>query len=62
VVAILEQAFRDQWGRVLAATGRNRAIHRIRRDRTLAAKTRMLQVSEPSEDMVSPTTFPERVT
>ena len=103
MVAILEQVFRDQWGRVLAAligflgdlelaeeaaqeafaiaaerwprdgvpsnpgtwlvtTGRNRAIDRIRRDRTLAAKTRMLQVSEPSEDMVSPTTFPERVT
>src|SRR6266540_1561806 len=81
VVAILEQIFRDQWGRVLAAmigflgdfdlaeeaaqdafsiaaerwprdgvpanpaawlvtTARNRAINRIRRDRTLAAKTR----------------------
>ena len=103
MVAILEQVFRDQWGRVLATligflgdfdlaeeaaqeafaiaaerwprdgvpsnpgtwlvtTGRNRAVDRIRRDRTLAAKTRMLQVSEPSEDMVSPTTFPERVT
>ena len=84
MVAPLEQAFRDQWGRVLAtligflgdfdlaeeaaqeafaiaarrwpvdgtpanpgawliATGRNRAIDRIRRDRTLAAKTRRLQ-------------------
>ena len=83
VVAILEQVFRDQWGRVLAAligflgdfdlaeeaaqeafaiaaerwprdgapanpgawlvtTARNRAIDRIRRDRTLAAKTRLL--------------------
>ena len=81
MVAILEQVFRDQWGRVLAAligflgdfelaeeaaqeafaiaaerwprdgvpanpgtwlvtTGRNRAVDRIRRDRTLAAKTR----------------------
>jgi RNA polymerase sigma-70 factor (ECF subfamily) len=100
VVAILEQVFRDQWGRVLAAligslgdlelaeeaaqeafaiaaerwprdgvpsnpgtwlvtTGRNRAIDRIRRDRTLAAKTRMLQVPEPAEDMVSATTFPD---
>jgi len=100
VVAILEQVFRDQWGRVLAAligflgdlelaeeaaqeafaiaaerwprdgvpsnpgtwlvtTGRNRAIDRIRRDRTLAAKTRMLQVPEPAEDMVTPTTFPD---
>ena len=85
MVAILEQAFRDQWGRVLAAligflgdfdlaeeaaqeafaiaaerwprdgapanpgawlvtTARNRAIDRIRRDRTLAAKTRLLEV------------------
>jgi len=100
VVAILEQVFRDQWGRVLAAligflgdlelaeeaaqeafaiaaerwprdgipsnpgawlvtTGRNRAIDRIRRDRSLAAKTRMLQVPEPADDMMSPTTFPD---
>jgi RNA polymerase sigma-70 factor, ECF subfamily len=90
VVAPLEQAFRDQWGRVLAtligflgdfdlaeeaaqeafaiaarrwpldgtpanpgawliATGRNRAIDRIRRDRTLAAKTRRLQAPEAAE-------------
>ena len=97
MVAPLEQAFRDQWGRVLAtligllgdfdlaeeaaqeafaiaarrwpvdgtpdnpgawliATGRNRAIDRIRRDRTLAAKTRLLQIPE---DTVSPTTFPD---
>jgi RNA polymerase sigma-70 factor (ECF subfamily) len=100
VVAILEQVFRDQWGRVLAAmigvlgdfalaeeaaqeafaiaaerwprdgvpanpaawlvtTGRNRAINRIRRDRTLAAKTRLLQVPEPTEERVDPTTFPD---
>ena len=100
MVAILEQVFRDQWGRVLAAligslgdfelaeeaaqeafaiaaerwprdgvpsnpgtwlvtTGRNRAVDRIRRDRTLAAKTRMLQVQEQAEDRVSPTTFPD---
>ena len=100
MVAILEQVFRDQWGRVLAAligflgdfelaeeaaqeafaiaaerwprdgvpsnpatwlvtTGRNRAVDRIRRDRTLAAKTRMLQVPEQAEDRVSPTTFPD---
>jgi RNA polymerase sigma-70 factor (ECF subfamily) len=93
VVAILEQVFRDQWGRVLAAligflgdfelaeeaaqeafavaaerwprdgepsnptawlitTGRNRAINRIRRDRTLAAKTRLLDVPEAVEDHV----------
>jgi RNA polymerase sigma-70 factor, ECF subfamily len=100
VVAILEQAFRDQWGRVLAAligflgdfdlaeeaaqeafaiaaerwpldgtptspgawlvtTARNRAIDRIRRDRTLAAKTRLLQVPEAAEDRVDATTFPD---
>ena len=95
----LEQVFRDQWGRVLAAligflgdfdlaeeatqeafaiaaerwpkdgapanpgawlvtTARNRAINRIRRDRTLAAKTRLLQVP-PAEDTMDPTTFPD---
>jgi RNA polymerase sigma-70 factor (ECF subfamily) len=100
VVAILEQTFRDQWGRVLAAligflgdfdlaeeaaqeafaiaaerwprdgspdhpgawlvtTARNRAINRIRRDRTLAAKTRLLQVPEAAEDMVDETIFPD---
>ncbi|HEY6677363.1 MAG TPA: sigma-70 family RNA polymerase sigma factor [Actinomycetota bacterium] len=100
MVAILEQVFRDQWGRVLAAmigflgdfdlaeeaaqeafaiaserwpregvptnpaawlvtTARNRAINRIRRDRTLAAKTRLLQVPEPTEERVDPTTFPD---
>jgi RNA polymerase sigma-70 factor, ECF subfamily len=98
VVAILEQAFREQWGRVLAAligflgdfdlaeeavqeafaiaaerwprdgapanpaawlvtTARNRAINRIRRDRTLAAKTRLLQVPEAAEDTMDATTF-----
>ena len=87
MVATLDQAFRDEWGRVLAtligllgdfelaeeaaqeafaiaaarwprqgapenprawlvATARNRAIDRIRRDRTLAAKTRLLEVPE----------------
>jgi RNA polymerase sigma-70 factor, ECF subfamily len=100
VVAILERAFRDQWGRVLAAligflgdfdlaeeatqeafaiaaerwprdgapadpgawlmtTARNRAIDRIRRDRTLAAKTRLLQVRAAVEDTVDETTFPD---
>jgi RNA polymerase sigma-70 factor, ECF subfamily len=89
VVATLEQVFRDEWGRVLAAligflgdfdlaeeaaqeafataaerwprdgtpdhprawlvsTARNRAIDRIRRDRTLAAKTRLLDAQEAS--------------
>jgi RNA polymerase sigma-70 factor (ECF subfamily) len=100
VVEILEQAFRDQWGRVLAAligflgdfefaeeaaqeafaiaaerwpregaptnpgawlltTARNRAIDRIRRDRTLAAKTRLLDVPEAVEDTMDETTFPD---
>jgi RNA polymerase sigma-70 factor (ECF subfamily) len=99
VVAILEQTFRDQWGRVLAAligilgdfdlaeeaaqeaftiaaerwprdrgpvttswlvtTARNRAIDRIRRDRTLAEKTRLLQVPETAEDAMDATTFPD---
>jgi RNA polymerase sigma-70 factor (ECF subfamily) len=103
VVAVLEQIFREQWGRVLAAmigflgdfdlseeaaqeafaiaaerwprdgvptnpgawlmaTARNRAINRIRRDRTLAAKTRLLQVPEEAEDAIETmdeTTFPD---
>jgi RNA polymerase sigma-70 factor (ECF subfamily) len=104
VVAILEQAFRDHWGRVLAAligflgdfdlaeeaaqeafaiaaerwprdgvpahpgtwlvtTARNRAIDRIRRDRTLAAKIRLLPgpeaEPEASEATMDPTTFPD---
>jgi RNA polymerase sigma-70 factor (ECF subfamily) len=101
VEAILEQAFREQRGRVLAAligflgdfdlaeeatqeafaiaaerwprdgapanpgtwlvtTARNRAIDRIRRDRTLAAKTRLLEVPEAVEDVVDDeTTFPD---
>jgi RNA polymerase sigma-70 factor, ECF subfamily len=100
VVAILDQVFRDEWGRVLAAmigflgdfdvaeeaaqeafaiaaerwprdgipanprawlvtTARNRAINRIRRDRTLAEKTRLLQVAEAAEDTVDAATFPD---
>jgi RNA polymerase sigma-70 factor (ECF subfamily) len=101
VVAILEQAFRDQWGYVLAAligflgdfdlaeeaaqeafaiaaerwprdgvptsprtwlvtTARNRAIDRIRRDRTLAAKTLLLDVPQATEDtMDDATPFPD---
>ena len=87
VATLLEQVFRDEWGRVLAGligflgdfdlaeeaaqeafaiaaerwprdgtpanprawlvtTARNRAIDRIRRDRTLLAKTRLLDVPE----------------
>ncbi len=40
-------------------TARNRAIDRIRRDRTLAAKTRLLEVPEVTEDPVDTTTFPD---
>ncbi|MEA2149264.1 MAG: hypothetical protein QOD69_1094 [Solirubrobacteraceae bacterium] len=100
-MTIVEQAFREQWGYVLAAligflgdfdlaeeatqeafavaaerwprdgtparpgtwlvtTARNRAIDRIRRDRTLAAKTRLLDVPEAVEDSVDETTtFPD---
>ncbi|HVU77148.1 MAG TPA: sigma-70 family RNA polymerase sigma factor [Gaiellaceae bacterium] len=94
----MEDVFRDEWGRVLAAligflrdfdlaeeaaqeafaiaaerwprdgtpanpgawlvaTARNRAIDRIRRERTLAAKTRLLEVPEAVEDDVDETTF-----
>ena len=100
MAGILERAFRDQWGRVLAAligflgdfdlaeeaaqeafaiaaerwprdgapehpgawlvrTARNRAIDRIRRDRTLAAKTRLLPVPEVAQDTMDATTFPD---
>jgi RNA polymerase sigma-70 factor, ECF subfamily len=99
VVRELDQVFRDQWGRVLAAligflgdvdlaeeaaqeafaiaaerwprdgfptnpgawlitTGRNRAINRIRRDRTLAAKTRLLEATQEADPMEA-TTFPD---
>jgi predicted RNA polymerase sigma factor len=99
-VVALDQVFRDEWGRVLAAligflgdfdlaeeatqdafaiaadrwprdgapasprawlvtTARNRAIDRIRRDRTLAEKTRLLDVPEPVEDVMDETTIPD---
>src|SRR4029079_15557714 len=41
----------------LVTTARNRAIDRIRRDRTLAAKTRLLEVPEAVEDTVDETTI-----
>jgi RNA polymerase sigma-70 factor (ECF subfamily) len=100
VVTDLEQVFRDQYGRVLAAligflgdfdlaeeaaqeafaiaaerwprtgtpdnpggwlmvTARNRAINGIQRDRTLAAKTRLLPVEEAVEDTMDDTIFPD---
>jgi RNA polymerase sigma-70 factor (ECF subfamily) len=47
-------------GAWLVTTARNRAIDRIRRDRTLGAKTRLLEVPEPVEDtMDDATTFPD---
>jgi RNA polymerase sigma-70 factor (ECF subfamily) len=96
----LEQVFRDEWGRVLAAligflgdfdlaeeaaqeafaiaaaswprqgtpanprawlvtTARNRAIDRIRRDRTLTEKTRLLDVPDAVEDEMDETTIPD---
>jgi RNA polymerase sigma-70 factor (ECF subfamily) len=46
-------------GTWLVATARNRAIDRIRRDRTLAAKTRLVAVPEAVEDTVDEPTFPD---
>jgi RNA polymerase sigma-70 factor (ECF subfamily) len=43
----------------LVTTARNRAINRIRRDRTLTAKTRLLEASEGEKDPVDATTFPD---
>ncbi|HEX4716941.1 MAG TPA: sigma-70 family RNA polymerase sigma factor [Thermoleophilaceae bacterium] len=100
MVGILEQVFRDEWGRVLAAligflgdfelaeeaaqdafaaaaerwpregtpsnprawlvtTARNRAVDRIRRNRTLSEKTRLLEVEEWIEDTVDETEIPD---
>jgi RNA polymerase sigma-70 factor (ECF subfamily) len=46
-------------GAWLTVTARNRAIDRLRRDRTLAAKTRLLEVPEAVEDEMDDTTFPD---
>jgi RNA polymerase sigma-70 factor (ECF subfamily) len=43
----------------LLTTARNRAIDRIRRDRTLAAKARLLDVPEAMEDEMDETTIPD---
>ena len=40
-------------------TARNRAIDRIRRERTLAAKTRLLECPRPLEDEMDETTIPD---
>jgi RNA polymerase sigma-70 factor (ECF subfamily) len=44
-------------GAWLVATARNRAIDRIRRNRTLVAKTRLLEVPEATYDVMDETTF-----
>jgi RNA polymerase sigma-70 factor (ECF subfamily) len=49
----------DHPGTWLLSTARNRAIDRIRRERTLAAKTRLLEVAEATEDEIEATTFPD---
>jgi RNA polymerase sigma-70 factor (ECF subfamily) len=41
------------------ATARNRAIDRIRRDRTLAEKTKLLDLPEPTEIEMDETTIPD---
>jgi RNA polymerase sigma-70 factor (ECF subfamily) len=46
-------------GAWLLTTARNRAINRIRRDRTLVAKTRLLEVPAATEDTMDETTFPD---
>jgi RNA polymerase sigma-70 factor (ECF subfamily) len=43
----------------LVTTARHRAIDRIRRDRALAAKTRLLDAPEAMQDTVEETTFPD---
>jgi RNA polymerase sigma-70 factor, ECF subfamily len=43
----------------LVTTARNRAIDRIRRDRTLAEKTRLLDVPDAVEDTVDETAIPD---
>jgi RNA polymerase sigma-70 factor (ECF subfamily) len=46
-------------GAWLTITARNRAIDRLRRDRTLAEKTRLLDVPQAVEDEMEETTFPD---
>jgi RNA polymerase sigma-70 factor (ECF subfamily) len=43
----------------LVTTARNRALNRIQRDRTLAAKTRLLEVREAAEDDMEETAIPD---
>jgi RNA polymerase sigma-70 factor (ECF subfamily) len=46
-------------GAWLITTARNRAIDRIRRERTLAAKTRLLEVREAEEEVMQDSAFPD---
>jgi RNA polymerase sigma-70 factor, ECF subfamily len=46
-------------GAWLTITARNRAIDRLRRDRVLAVKTRLLEMPEAVEDEMEETTFPD---
>jgi RNA polymerase sigma-70 factor, ECF subfamily len=46
-------------GAWLVSTARNRAIDRIRRDRTLAAKLRQLDLQEATDDEIVESTFPD---
>jgi RNA polymerase sigma-70 factor (ECF subfamily) len=46
-------------GAWLTIAARNRAIDRLRRDRTLAEKTRLLDVPQAVEDEMEETTFPD---
>lgn len=43
----------------LVTTGRNRAIDRLRRERTFAEKARLLEISEAVEDVVDDSPFPD---
>jgi RNA polymerase sigma-70 factor (ECF subfamily) len=43
----------------LITTGRNRIVDRIRRERTLAAKSHLLEIPEVAEDDMDGTTFPD---
>jgi RNA polymerase sigma-70 factor (ECF subfamily) len=43
----------------LITTARNRAVDRVRRDRTLAAKAPLLRIDEESETSMGSTTFPD---
>jgi RNA polymerase sigma-70 factor, ECF subfamily len=46
-------------GAWLTVTARNRAIDRLRRERVLAEKTRLLEVPEAVEDVMDETSFPD---